>query len=358
MKILLLADYYQEYLNQFYQKNDCRSLKYQEHLDYLVDDYFGSFGSYYRHLQKLGHQVALVIGNDYQLQNKWISENSLPLKAGLDSKKKIVLEQIRKFSPDIVFMGSMFDYYGEFLKEVSGVTKNIFTWIACPFPKELDYSHVKCVLSSTSFYVEKFKNIGLNSHQLGAGFDNDIPSKLSHNNPKYDLSFIGGLSAKTHSNRVKIIKELIAKKIKIDLFGYGLKKPIFFWQDRTMYYAYHGQLWGLSMYQTLKDSLISLNIHIDVAGGFAGNMRMYEATGCGSLLFTEMTDNLPQIFDIKKEVVGYTDQDDLEKKLEYFLNHPDEAKSIADNGKKACHQNFGYNKRVVELAQIFTQYAS
>ena len=72
------------------------------------------------------------------------------------------------------------------------------------------------------------------------------------------------------------------------------------------------------MYQTLKDSLISLNIHIDVAGGFAGNMRMYEATGCGSLLFTEMTDNLPQIFDIKKEVVGYTDQDDLEKKLEYF----------------------------------------
>ena len=57
-------------------------------------------------------------------------------------------------------------------------------------------------------------------------------------------------------------------------------------------------------------------------------------------------------------MVGYTDQDDLEKKLKYFLNHPDEARSIADNGKKACHQNFGYNKRVVELAQIFTQYAS
>ena len=37
--------------------------------------------------------------------------------------------------------------------------------------------------------------------------------------------------------------------------------------------------------------------------GSAGNIRMFEITGVGSCLLTENFNNIPQLFDIDKEVV-------------------------------------------------------
>ena len=47
---------------------------------------------------------------------------------------------------------------------------------------------------------------------------------------------------------------------------------------------YHGEAWGLDMYGVLAHSKIALNRHIDVAEDNANNMRLYEATGVGTLL--------------------------------------------------------------------------
>ena len=73
MKIFLLADYYQAYLNAFYASHKTEGLSYDQHQKLLFDDYFGSFVSYYNHFKKRGHDVKLVIGNDAFLQ-----KNGLP----------------------------------------------------------------------------------------------------------------------------------------------------------------------------------------------------------------------------------------------------------------------------------------
>ena len=52
------------------------------------------------------------------------------------------------------------------------------------------------------------------------------------------------------------------------------------------------EVWGLDMYRALARSKITINRHINVAENNANNMRLFEATGTGSLLITDRKDNL------------------------------------------------------------------
>lgn len=44
---------------------------------------------------------------------------------------------------------------------------------------------------------------------------------------------------------------------------------------------------GLEMYNLLKNSLITFNLHTDFTYGSVGNIRMFEATGMGACLLTD-----------------------------------------------------------------------
>jgi spore maturation protein CgeB len=355
MKIFLLADYYTEYLKKFYQKNDCDSMSYEEHLNFLLDDYFGSFGSYCRHFQRIGHDANLVIGNDYKLQQKWLDENNINIKANKKTKQSIVLLQVEKFTPDVFFMGSMFDYYSTFLNQVSNITENIFTWIACPYAKDLDFRNIKCVLTSSIKYVHTFRSMGIDSELLGAGFDEDILYKIKDKRKIYNTSFIGGLSS-IHQERVDSLNELLKSKDDIAIFGYGLNKSFLGLFRSPLEKAYKGELWGLSMYEVLSRSSHTLNFHIKEADGLSANMRMYEATGCGTLLFTEESSNLHDLFEPNKEVISYKNIDDLKAKLTYYDEHKKEAHTIANAGQKKCLLEYGYNKRILEFEKIILKY--
>lgn len=354
MKIILLADYYTDYLTQFYKANNCDALAYDEHLEKLLDDYFGSFVSYYRYFKKIGHESKIIIANDYRLQNKWLNENNIALDASPKTKREVALVQVSHFDPDVFFMGSMFDYYGDFLEKVSKVTKFIFTWISCPYSENLDFSHVKCVISSSSKYVENFRINGINSEVLGAAFDSAILEKIE-TKKVYTVTFIGGLS-KVHKERVSSLVQLVKNGVAIRLFGYGLGKKYFGLVKSPLDTAYGGEVWGLEMYQTLAQSNISLNFHIKEANGISGNMRMYEATGCGSLLFTEETDNLSDIFEPDKDVIAYSDLGDLEKKLDYYSKNTVEAQKIAKRGQIKCLEMYGYDQRILDFEKILNKY--
>ena len=355
MKIFLLADYYGNYLSSFYTESNLSSLNYQDHRERLLNDYFGSFVSYYRHFKQIGHSVELVIGNDYSLQNKWLKENNITLTACPANKKKVVLLQIEEFQPDVFFMGSMFDYYGDFLKRVSNTTKNIFTWIACPYSEDLDFSHIKCVISSAQMFVYRFQKKGLNAALLKAAFDKDIINFLD-NQKTITASFIGCLSKKTHKRRVQGLEYLAQNNVDLKVFGYGMRRSFLPFFRSPLEKKYAGPVWGIEMYRVLNRSKISLNFHIDVAEGFSGNMRMYEATGCASLLMTEETDDIDELFKMNEEVIVFKDYKDLLDKIGYYISHDKERKEIIRNGQMACLKRHGYDQRIREFENILLTY--
>lgn len=320
----------------------------------MLDDYFGSFGSYCRYFKKIGHAAELFIGNDTRLQKKWL--RSRGIRDDSLSKHEVVLRQIEELRPDVFFIGSMFDYYGEFLKKVSKVTKNIFAWIACPYPDDLDYTHIRCIISSADNYVERFRSLGLRAELLRAAFDADILRWLD-NRKKIDVFFVGGLSRVTHRRRVEGLEYILSKGIELKTFGYAIEKSCIPFFRSALERSYKGELWGMDMYKALNHSKISLNFHIDVWNKAGANMRTFEVTGCGALLLTEKSPDIEEYFEPGKEIDVYDSPEELTDKISYYLSHEADLQSVAEAGQRACIDRHGYDKRILEFEKILNEHA-
>ena len=113
-----------------------------------------------------------------------------------------------------------------------------------------------------------------------------------------------------------------------------------------------GEVWGIDMYRVLARSRITLNRHIDIAGPWANNMRLYEATGVGPLLITDMKANLGDMFIPSQEVVAYESVGDCVEKVAYYVDHQDEAGVIAAAGQARTLNCHTYADRMRELVRL------
>jgi hypothetical protein len=356
MKIVLLASYYKSYLDNFEQNHSLDELDYQQHREKLLDDYFGAFVSYRNYFCERGHDCELLIDNDFSLQQKWLNEHHINMTATPKTKQKVVMKQLELLEPDVLFVGSMFEYYGDFLRQVqSQITSNIFTWIACPFPANLDFQPVKCVLTSVPEFLS---GLSVPVEKLAAAFDAEIVKKMGDVKKSIDVSFAGSLSF-NHRYRKRTLEALCAEQIPLSIFGDVAKRRFFsWWGKEPLRGMAKPAVWGLDMYRTLAASRITLNLHIDVArnANFVGNMRMYEATGCGAMLLTDYQDGIESLFVPDKEIVTFRTIDELKEKVTYYLKHEEECRRIAEAGQKACLERHGYDRRIVEFEKIFMKY--
>lgn len=352
MKIVFIVKYYDAYRSQFYNKLDnIDRLKYAELTQIILDDYFSFYSSLVNILNERGHRASLIIPNCEILKGKWAQENRL----SINSDKDFILSYCKKVQPDHIFLNSNFEYYGEFLKELRSITENLFCWISCPFDENLDLRFFKTVFTLFPPHYEKFKEKKYNSQLVTAGFDTKVLEKLKHDKKsRYDLTFVGGIGG-YHKKREKYLRE-IGDHTPLQMWGYGYRSDnIFKQQFKNLKYGksflqkYVGQAWGMEMFQILSDSKITLNIHGDIAQNYSVNMRLYEATGVGTLLLTDDADNLSELFIPDVEIVTFKNPDEAIEKYLYYSTHEAERLKIAEAGQKRTLENYNYKT----IADIF-----
>ncbi|MBT39640.1 MAG: hypothetical protein CL938_13980 [Deltaproteobacteria bacterium] len=64
------------------------------------------------------------------------------------------------------------------------------------------------------------------------------------------------------------------------------------------------------------------------------NLRLFEAAACGGFVIVDHRPNIHEVFEPGKEIVTFQGRDELKEKVDYYLAHEDERRSIAD----ACHE--------------------
>ena len=109
------------------------------------------------------------------------------------------------------------------------------------------------------------------------------------------------------------------------------------------------------MYEVLYNASIALNNHISVAREYANNMRLYEATGVGTLLVTDAKDNLASLFEPGKEVVAYHSPEEAIEIIDYYLGHKEERNAIAKAGQERTLREHTYRHRMQELIDILSR---
>jgi len=97
---------------------------------------------------------------------------------------------------------------------------------------------------------------------------------------------------------------------------------------------------------------ITINTHGRIAGDDANNLRLFEATGMGTLLVTDARRNMGQLFKTGSEVVTYGDARDCAGVVRHFLDHPAEATAIAAAGQRRTMRDHTWANRMARLTEL------
>ena len=197
-----------------------------------------------------------------------------------------------------------------------------------------------------------FRKLGIPGELNRFAFEPGILENIdSGNGSEIPVSFIGNLSS-SHRERILWLEHL-SGKVDIHIWGAGVDSLS---GDSSIRRNYMGKAWGKEMYGILQRSRISLNHHIDLAGSYANNMRLFEATGMGTLLITDWKENLHEMFEPGGEVVAYQNPEECAELIEYYLKHDGERETIACAGQERTLREHTYYHRMQEMVDIVQKY--
>ncbi|VAX21322.1 hypothetical protein MNBD_NITROSPINAE03-1452 [hydrothermal vent metagenome] len=169
-------------------------------------------------------------------------------------------------------------------------------------------------------YISEFNSAGLdNVFWLPLACDPEIHGKADLKK-EFDIGFVGSL---TSDRRIALLQRLAEKM--------DVRYHRAFMREMTDFFC--------------KSKIVFNNaIRNDL------NMRVFEVLCSGSLLLTDFADGIDEFFEDEKHLVIYNDENIVERAL-YYLKHPDEAQTIARQGRELALEKHTYERRVDEIVK-------
>jgi spore maturation protein CgeB len=367
LRVLVLDTYYPAFLAAHYgERRELTQASSDEQLATLMERSFGTFDAYSSGLRQLGHEAAEVVVNCEPLQRRWGAENGTRLRTGPLTKLPgplggraergalidLARGQVERFAPDVLYVQDLGYFSPRQLRKLRRDVPLLVGQIASPGPGDRTYREFDLLISSFPHYVERFHSLGLDAEYMPLAFDERLLDRLGDptgQSPRnHDVAFVGGMSAAPHRRATSVL-ERIAHDFDVDVWGYGAESLR---RSSPILRRFHGEVWGLDMYRVFADSKIVLNRHSDASAGYANNMRLFEATGVGALVFTEEAPNLADLFEPGAEIVGYVDEDDLRMKLAHYLADDDARHGVAAAGQARTLRDHTYSRRMEQLVAL------
>lgn len=360
MSRILIADtYYPEFLSSLPRARSSSGIAIDNGNDYdtelraLLNMKFGTFDAYSVALRKLGHDCRDVVINDIFLQSKWAMESWTACQTDIAllgnsfmTESSIFAAQMESFRPDILFLQDL-SIKVPLDKFRPGI---IAGQCSCPWPGDDNVKKMNVVFTSFPHYVERIEALGVRAVYLPLAFDPSTTMSVckrsnQHSEPRdLDIAFVGGVGRASHWKAGTDLLESIAEAFgkRFHWYGYGLDNLE---HSSPLRACHRGSAWGQDMYDIYRRAKIVTNRHGEVSEGYANNLRMFEATGCGAMLLTESAPNLGELFG-KFEAVSYSTIQQAVVLTRYFLNAGNDRMQIASNGRKRTWQTHTYDQRM------------
>ena len=100
---------------------------------------------------------------------------------------------------------------------------------------------------------------------------------------------------------------------------------------------------------------ILLNDHWDdmKEWGFVSN-RIFDALACGAFIISDKMQEVDNLFE--GNVITYDDLEDLNEKIEYYLNHDDERRKKVNKGREIVLDNHTFDSRVSKIIDVLNDF--
>ncbi len=260
----------------------------------------------------------------------------------------VLRAQIEAFQPDLILNQELAYLRSPFFKTVKRPGMLVFGQIASSMPESDSFDGYDLMISSLPNQVAWFRKRGLRAELNRLAFEPAVLEQLGPAPARdIELSFVGSLSP-DHVQRIAFL-EYLATRTPLKVWGNGIERLR---PSSPLHPLYQGEAWGRDMYQILRRSRITLNFHIDLAEDWANNMRLYEATGMGTLLLTDQKRNLKEMFVPGEHLAAYADPDDCVRQVQALLGDDAAREKIAAAGQRHAIATQNYFLRTGEIAGL------
>jgi hypothetical protein len=288
----------------------------------------------------------------------------------------ILIAQVDAFKPDVLFMHG-WELGGSFVQALRRrfpCLKKIVGYDGIARHSRDCFVGTDIVLAPLRESVRFYQTQGFIGHLFKLGFNADVLRFVVRRSHSITASFVGSVcfGGHGHNERLRLL-DYVRRRCPLQLYlaiqpasqvprivaSNVLHCRIPSWcsliSDINAYYHlardHRPAVFGKEMYQTMADSAISLNCHIDAAGTSAGNIRLFEATGVGSCLLTDWKSNLQELFEIDREVLTFRSPKECVDKLTFLIQNPRKREAVARAGQQRTLRDHNVQTEIAGFAE-------
>ena len=281
----------------------------------------------------------------------------LPLAAATERFDKVVADitdaDMKKYSSDISFVGSLYieknplrtlrGKLPEFtIGYINGVVEASLKVMGYNFMEETITEEIVSALKKADSHFYFPKDTVMDMLKVG-GRSSNYSENTSMDISKFVAahSYLGMQAAETE--RIRTLNTL-AQYFNVDLYTRSDTS------DLKNVHIHGGVKTLTEMPKIFHLSKINLNMTIKpIQTGLP--LRIFDIMGCGGFCMTNFQAELPEYFEIGRDIEAYSSVEELVDKCSYYLTHEDERQQIALNGYRKVKEYHGYLNRMVEMVK-------
>lgn len=290
-------------------------------------------------------------GDDAEMQGRWARERSSREGATLEG---VLLSQIEEHRTEVFYNLDPMRYGNSFVRRLPGCVKHTLAWRAAPSAGHTfeEYDRVVCNFPRL---LRDHEARGAKVAYFSPAHDPVMDSYADNTKRPVDVLFVGGYS-RHHRRRAEVLEavsgcspsrsvifhldrsrltKLVESPLGSMLPGFGNRRP------KSIRAVTAEPVFGLDLYSALSQAKIVLNGAVDIAGNERGNMRCWEAMGCGAVMLSDEGVYPPGI-QAGRDFETYAGAHDVVKKIQGILSDYENARAMAERGRLAV--STGYSK--------------
>lgn len=282
-----------------------------------------------------------TVCDDPILQKLWARENGLSNASLFD----ILIAQIEAFQPDVVYQLDPVLFPSTFVRRLPGCVKKAIAWRGAPMGGA-DLSAYDVVVSNFETLNARWRGQGLNTAWFSPSWDPEMASYAENTDRPVDVFFTGTYARTAgHNDRLALLDAVtsLSDRLRIDVRlmyrkwgrladnGFLRWIPVPIRLPPSLRAITSKPIYGREMYSMLSHSKILLNPAASSAGDIRGNMRCWEALGCGTCMLGS-AGRYPDGFVAGVNFESFNDANDLVKKLKSLVADEPRRAAIAKNG--------------------------
>jgi hypothetical protein len=320
---------------------------FRERINVFLDDQFGAVHILKPVLEKRDESF-FTNGDDLRCQKAWARENGLPANATLAD---ILLAQIESHNTEVFYNLDPITFSNSFIRRLPGCVKRTIAWRAAPSTHQ-DFNEYDLVVNNFPCILKSLQNRGCKTALFYPAHVPAMDSYARNVSRDIDVLFVGSFS-RNHTRRARLLETVASlvsdysitycldrsRVTKLAETPLGILGPLAKHRlPKIVRTVSDSPKFGKDLYSIVSRSKIVLNAAIDMAGNERGNMRCWEAMGCGAALLSD-SGVYPEGMSGGQTFIEYTTSEQAKECIQKSLAGSDWER-IAKNGYEMISQRY------------------